>query len=87
MKKKSVVRKKNRYVTLSDAIDEKFRDNRKKLLGETKLKTLKKKRKKKKKKKLIDVLGKKALDMLLETLESAEFFKKKKMYRNKYRNK
>lgn len=32
-------KKKNRYVTLSDAIDEKFRDNRKKLLGETKLKT------------------------------------------------
>jgi hypothetical protein len=52
-----------------------------------KLKTKRKNTKKKKKKKLIDVLGKKALDMLFDTLESAEFFRKKNMYKNKYKNK
>ena len=70
-------------MTFSDATDEKFKDSRKKLLGEMKLKIKKKKAKKKKKKKLIEVLGKKALDILLETLESAEFFRKKNTYRNK----
>jgi hypothetical protein len=66
-------------VTFNEATDAKLRESKKKLLGKIKLKREKKKRKKKKKKKLIEVLGKKALVTLLETLESAEFFKKKKI--------